>query len=239
LVAALEPALGHQFIQPELLVRALTHRSYVHEAAQPDLQSNERLEFLGDAVVGLIAADLLFARAPAATEGELTTVRAALIRASTLAAFARRLHLGAYLRLGRGHEAASLRDRVWASAFEAVLGALYLDGGLAAARQFVEPLLLAEVEQVLAHGQLKDAKSLLQDLAQTRLGQTPTYRVATALGPAHEPLFAVEVLLGERVLARGEGRSKRQAEQAAAQRALEDPGWLSDEGPIGPAHPAG
>ena len=239
LVAALEPALGHRFTRPDLLVRALTHRSYVHEAATPGLESNERLEFLGDAVIGLIAADLLFARAPASNEGELTTVRAALIRASTLAAFARRLRLGAYLRLGRGHDAASLRDRVWASAFEAVLGALYLDGGLAAARRFVEPLLLAEAEQVLASGRLKDDKSLLQDLAQTQLGQTPTYRVVAAQGPAHEPLFAVEVVLGERVLARGEGRSKRQAEQAAAKRALEDPGWLSGEAAAGPSDATG
>jgi ribonuclease-3 len=225
--AALEAALGHHFARPELLMRALTHRSYVHEAGLPALESNERLEFLGDAVLGFIAADLLFTRAPAADEGALSTVRAALIRASTLATFARRLGLGAHLRLGRGHEVASLRDRVWASTFEAVLGALYLDGGLVAAQRFVAPLLLAEAERALASGQLADDKSLLQHLAQTQLGQTPTYRLAAAEGPAHEPLFAVEVLLGERVLARGTGRSKRQAEQAAARRALEDPGWLT------------
>jgi ribonuclease III len=235
LVVALEPKLQHRFARPDLLVQALTHRSYVHEAAMPGVASNERLEFLGDAVLGLVAADLLYALAPAASEGELTAVRAALIRTSTLAAFARRLELGAHLRLGRGHEASNLRDRVWASAFEAVLGALYLDGGLPAVRQFAEPLLISEAELVRASGEFKDDKSLLQDLAQTRLGMTPTYRVTTTEGPAHEPEFGVEVLLDERVLASGRGRSKRQAEQAAAKRALEDPGWLSGAERSGPA----
>lgn len=216
----------YTFERPDLLLEALTHRSYVNEAQTPGLQSNERLEFLGDAVLGYIAADMLFALAPQASEGELTMARAALIKTSTLADFARRLDLGAHLRLGRGHTAASLRDRVWASTFEAVLGALYLDGGMPAARAFVEPLLLATAREVLAGGQLRDEKSLLQDLAQTRLNITPTYRVVSTEGPGHEPHFAVEVMLGERVLARGEGRNKREAERAAATAALADPGWL-------------
>ncbi len=228
-VAALEPVLLHTFHQPQLLAEALTHRSYVNEAPQPGTQSNERLEFLGDAVLGYLAADMLFTLAPQASEGDLTMARAALIRTSTLATFARGLDLGKHLRLGRGHTPASLRDRVWASTFEAILGALYLDGGIAAVKTFVEPMLLAEAHRVLAGGQLRDDKSLLQDQAQTRLGITPTYRVVSTEGPGHEPHFAVEVVLGERVLAQGEGRNKREAEQAAARAALADPGWLSRE----------
>jgi ribonuclease-3 len=229
-VAVLQEALGHPFADPALLVEALTHRSYVHEFGGPGVASNERLEFLGDAVLALVSADLLFALAPASSEGELTAVRAALVRESTLATFARSVGLGAHLRLGRGEELTGGRDRdlLLASALEAVVGALYLDGGLPAARAFVQPFLLAAARRVLASRQYKDDKSRLQELAQAQLGVTPAYRLVSAEGPSHEPRFAVEVLLGERVAARGEGRSKRQAEQAAAKEALRDPGWRHD-----------
>jgi ribonuclease-3 len=229
-LAALERALGHTFARRQLLLDALTHRSYAYEFAGPGVVSNERLEFLGDAVLALVASDLLFAEYPDADEGALTQYRAALVRASTLARFAEQLDLGARLRLGRGEEATGGRTRelLLASAFEAVVGALYLDGGLPLARGFLEPLLGHEIAQIDRGGgrqQIKDDKSLLQELAQGELGVTPRYQVVGESGPSHERVFTVEVLLGEHVAGRGEGRSKRQAEQDAAHNALADPGW--------------
>lgn len=228
---ALAATLGHDFRRPRLLIDALTHTSYAAEHPAPDVVSNERLEFLGDAVLGLIASDLLYARFPAAPEGELTNLRAALVRASALTDLARRIDLGPYLRLGRGEETTGGRERelLLARAMEAVIGALYLDGGMRAARRFLEPLLGRELEDVLAQREMKDAKSLLQERAQARLGITPTYRVAAEEGPSHARTFVVEALVGEHVIGRGEGRSKRQAEQAAARNALRDEGWAPAE----------
>ncbi|GAC1448329.1 MAG: ribonuclease III [Ktedonobacterales bacterium] len=232
-IMALESVLGYRFTQPQLLVDALTHRSYAYEFAAPGVVSNERLEFLGDAVLALVSADLLYTLAPAAPEGELTAARAALVRASMLATFARRVGLGPHLRLGRGEDATGGRERelLLASAFEAVIGALYRDGGLAAASAVSMPLLRPEAERVFASRRFKDDKSLLQELAQARLGVTPSYRIVSAEGPSHERTFAVEVLLGDRVVASGEGRSKQQAEQSAARHALDDEGWQADVSP--------
>ncbi|HEV2236894.1 MAG TPA: ribonuclease III [Ktedonobacterales bacterium] len=225
---ALRRGIGHTFARPDLLLDALTHRSFVHEFAAPGVVSNERLEFLGDAALALVSADYLYRAAPEATEGDLTAVRAALVRASTLAMLARQLRLGRYLRLGRGEEATGgrQRDLLLASAFEAVLGALFLDGGLAAVRALLEPRLAPLARDLIASGRVKDDKSLLQEQAQAQLGITPTYHVVEATGPSHQPSFAVEVRLGERVVGRGAGRNKRLAEQAAAHEALDDPGWL-------------
>lgn len=227
---ALEARLGHRFKSPQLLLDALTHRSYVFEFAAPNVVSNERLEFLGDAVLELIASDLLYRRFPKAQEGELSNMRAALVRASTLAAFARSVQLGPHLRLGRGEETTGGRDRdlLIASALEAVLGALYLDGGIRAAKSVVEPLLRDELMRITEGKTIKDPKSRLQELAQARLGSTPTYRVVAETGPSHERTFEVEVLIGHFAAAHGSGRSKRQAEQNAAAAALADEGWQSD-----------
>ncbi len=209
-LGALEATLAHTFANRRYLLDALTHRSYAYEFAGPGVVSNERLEFLGDAVIALIASDLLFARYPAADEGTLTQYRAALVRASTLARFADDLHLGAYLRLGRGEDATGGRTRqlLLASAFEAVVGALYLDGKLPVARRFLEPLLAGAIEHISQNGgqrQIKDDKSLLQELAQGELGVTPRYRVVARSGPSHERTFEVEVLLGEVVAAEVRG----------------------------------
>jgi ribonuclease-3 len=229
---ALQCDIGHTFTQPDLLLDALTHRSFVHEFTAPGIVSNERLEFLGDAALALVSADYLYRASPEATEGDLTAVRAALVRASTLATLARQVRLGRYLRLGRGEEVTGgrHRDLLLASAFEAVLGALYLDGGLPVVRSVLEPRLEPLARDLLASGRVKDDKSILQEKAQAQLGVTPTYHVVDTSGPSHQPSFTVEVRLGERALARGKGRSKRQAEQAAAHEALGDPGWTpSDE----------
>lgn len=227
----LEARLGHRFKSRRLLVDALTHRSYAFEYAAPDVVSNERLEFLGDAVLELVSSDLLYRRFPRAQEGELTNMRAALVRASTLAAFARQLQLGPHLRLGRGEETTGGRDRdlLIASAFEAVLGALYLDAGVRAAKALAEPLLRDELSRITEGKAIKDAKSRLQELAQARLGITPSYRVLSESGPSHERTFEVEVLIGQLAAARGVGRNKRQAEQNAAAAALADEGWQDAE----------
>lgn len=223
----LEAALGHTFANRQLLLDALTHRSYAYEFAAPGVVSNERLEFLGDAVLALVSADHLYQQLPEAPEGDLTQLRAALVRASTLAGFARSIPLGPYLRLGRGEEATGGRDRetLIASAFEAVIGALYLDAGIAAAQTYLVPLLRAEALSAVRQRRVKDNKSLLQELAQGQLGVTPRYVVVNQEGPSHQRTFTVEALVGEVVIGRGQGHSKREAEQAAAQSALLDPGW--------------
>ena len=223
----LEAALGHTFANRQLLLDALTHRSYAYEFAAPDVVSNERLEFLGDAVLALVSADQLYQQRPEAQEGDLTQLRAALVRASTLADFARRIPLGPYLRLGRGEESTGGRDRetLVASAFEAVIGALYLDAGLSATQAYLVPLLRAEAASAVSQRRVKDNKSLLQELAQGQLSVTPRYVVVNQDGPSHDRVFTVEALLGEVVIGRGQGHSKREAEQAAAHAALQDPGW--------------
>jgi len=226
-LASLEAALGHTFANRQLLLDALTHRSYAYEFAAPGVVSNERLEFLGDAVLALVSADQLYLQRPESQEGDLTQLRAALVRASTLADFARRIPLGPYLRLGRGEESTGGRDRetLIASAFEAVIGALYLDAGLEVTQAYLIPLLRAEASSAVSQRRVKDDKSLLQELAQGQLGVTPRYVVIHQEGPSHLRIFTVEALVGEVVIGRGQGHSKREAEQAAAHAALQDPGW--------------
>lgn len=220
--------LGHPFARPQLLRDALTHRSYLNETSEQGVVSNERLEFLGDAVAGLISADILFNRFSTSDEGMLTQTRAALVRSTTLAAFAREIDLGTYLRLGRSEEISGGRNRtsVLAGAFEALVGALYEDGGIEEARRFIEPLLSAQLDQLGAQPRVKDDKSLLQELAQGRLGITPRYQIVSQTGPAHERTFVVAVAIGDQLAAQGEGRNKQQAEQSAAHNALRDQGWL-------------
>jgi ribonuclease-3 len=233
-LADLQQKLRYTFRSPELLLDALTHRSYLNEYG-PDISSNERLEFLGDAVLALVSANLVYIARPADSEGILTQLRVALVRASTLADFARQLSLGSYLRLGRSEATLGGRDResVIASAFEAVVGAIYLDGGIEASRAFLDPFLREALARATTQQRIKDDKSLLQELAQGRLGVTPRYRLVSAEGPAHARTFVAEVLLGEHVAARGTGQSKQQAEQAAAHNALADPGW-NDESTASP-----
>lgn len=225
---ALRDTLGYTFHNPELLTEALTHRSFAYEHPTPGASHNERLEFLGDAVLQLVSSALVYRQFPRYDEGQLTELRTTLVRASTLAGLARAVSLGAYLRLGKGEESTGGRDRelLLASAFEALLGAMYLDGGLPKVKRFLEPRLEIEAQKALAQKHIKDSKSLLQEAAQAQLGVTPRYRLVSEDGPSHNRTFVVEALLGERVVARGEGHSKRQAEQEAAHSALEDPGWL-------------
>jgi ribonuclease-3 len=210
-----------------LLRRALTHRSYLNEHPEA-LQDNERLEFLGDAVLDFISGAFLYNRFPEMAEGQLTRLRAALVRTEQLADFAADLGVGEVMRLGRGEAEAGgrARQRLLCATFEAILGALYLDGGLEPVRRFVEPLLAQAAEQVLAAQSDMDAKSLLQEWAQAELGSTPTYRTVETSGPDHAKQFTVEVLIGAETYGSGLGRNKQAAAQAAAEEALRRVGAL-------------
>ena len=214
-----EEHLGHGFARPELLTRALTHPSAATRRDGID-DSYERLEFLGDRVLGLIVADLLMARFPREAEGALALRHAELVRRETLAEVAREIGLDDYLRLAKGEEAAGERQNpaLLANACEAVIGALYLDGGLPVAWAFVERLWAARLEADVRPPQ--DAKTALQEWAQARALGLPKYREVGREGPAHEPYFTLEVAVEGQEPARGEGRSKRLAEQAAAARLL-------------------
>jgi len=218
----LEEALGYQFRNPALLESALTHRSHSHELGHPD-DNYERLEFLGDAFLGFVVAERLYREDDAATEGQLSRRRQLVVRTTTLAPAARQLGLGESARLGRGEQGSGGRTKqsLLADLFEAVLGAIYLDGGVRPARSFVRRHLgpaLTAAGQLRAAGD--DYKTRLQERIQALLRRTPRYRIVATSGPAHDLAFDVEVLLDDRVLGTGSGPSRKQAEQAAAAVAL-------------------
>jgi ribonuclease-3 len=228
-VATLQRRIGISFRDPTLLHRALTHASYLNENPECEWSDNERLEFLGDAVADFVAAEYLFQRFPDWHEGQLTTMRAELVRSETLASFAGQIGLGARLLLGRGEEMAGGRTRpaMLGDAFEAILGALFLDQGMAVVRQFVLPFLRGHLNSHSGGTQLRDAKSRLQEWAQDNFHQTPTYTTVQETGPDHAKQFTVEVTIAGQVRGRGEGSSKQSAEQAAARAALDSAGSAS------------
>jgi len=223
LLSGLEDRLGRHFINRQLLEQALTHSSWVHENVGAPRRDYERLEFLGDAVLGLFVAERLFRDDPAASEGELTRRKQGVVSMPALAAAARRLELGPYLLLGRGEEASGGRERdsLLADAFEAVLGAIHLDGGIRAGRVFVRRCLFSlEGASSGSDSPGRDAKTELQERWQAHSRVTPRYRIVATIGPAHAREFTVEVLAGECVLAIGHGRNRKGAEQNAAASAL-------------------
>jgi len=221
--ASLQKALEIDFRRPALLEQALVHRSYLNEAPELDLESNERMEFLGDAVLGLVISERLYGDYPALSEGHLSQIRALLVRWDTLAEAAERISLGDYLILGRGEEMSGGRTRPsnLAGGLEALIGAAFLDGGITKARKLVLKLLGPELEKVAAGAVAVDSKSQLQHVVQTRWHEIPTYRLISSVGPDHAKTFTVEVVVQSEVLGRGEGRNKKQAELAAARQALD------------------
>jgi len=223
-LALFQQQLKLAFRDQSLLQRALTHRSYLNEHPDKALEDNERLEFLGDAVLDFIAGDWLYNRFPEMHEGRLTRLRAALVRTETLADFGQQCQLGQALCLGRGEEDSGGRHRQanLCRGFEALIGAIYLDLGMDVVRDFVLPFFEAALRVILASDADKDAKSLLQEWSQATLNLTPSYRTVAAAGPDHAKEFTVEVVIGERVYGQGRGRSKQAAAQEAAQAALED-----------------
>lgn len=220
---ALQQTLGISFEDASLLEQALVHISYVNENPGFALSSNERLEFLGDAVLDLIIAEKLHRDFPQFTEGEMTKLRAALVRRDTLARTARAIKLGDYLYLGKGEEVSGGRQKPvnLAGALEAVIAAIFLDRGLPTAKDFTLRLFDARLQTVINQGTGVDYKSELQELIQARKQQTPDYYLIEATGPDHDKRFTVEVRLGESVLGRGSGKSKKAAEIEAARSALE------------------
>jgi ribonuclease-3 len=217
----LERRLRLRFEDPSLLAQALVHRSYLNEATEPGVVSNERLEFLGDAVLGLVVASWLFRRYPELPEGRLTEMRSQIVKSETLATVAARLRLGEHLLLGRGEEATGGRTRTLnqARALEAVIGAAFLDRGFRRTETWLLRLLAGQLETLDAEGP-EDAKSRLQHLAQMLFSTTPRYRIIGTEGPDHDKQFSVEVTVGNRTLGAGRGRSKRIAEREAAEAAL-------------------
>jgi ribonuclease III len=215
--ASLEEKLGYRFRDRSLLEEALTHRTFVNEAGGKD---NQRLEFFGDAVLDFLLSDMLLVRFPSSREGELTRIRAALVDEASLATIAAGLELGSCLRLGRGEEKGGGREKrsLLADAFEALLAALYLDGGIDAARRVVshhfKPLLNSA--EVLAG---RDFKTDLQERARLARGQLPRYQLKEATGPDHDRRFTVQIFLGDQLMGEGAGKSKKEAEQAAARAA--------------------
>ena len=219
----LSATLGYSFRDPLLLQAALIHTSYVNERPGRGLESNERLEFLGDAVLGVVVAHRLYELRPESPEGELTVLRAWLVRQSTLARWARQIGLGPHLQLGRGEARGGGRDRpaLLARGIEAVIGAVYLDGGLEASRTVVLPFVDHEIQAGFSPQRVVDAKSRLQQVTQARFESTPVYNLVDHTGPGHAPVFVVEVKAGPEINARGSGHSKRAAQQSAAHAALQ------------------
>jgi ribonuclease-3 len=219
--------LGLSFNNLDLLIEALTHRSYLNEHREYADSHNERLEFLGDAVLELAVTDFLFKKFPGIAEGELTAYRAALVNTVSLAASAQALGINEYLLLSKGEakDTGRARDVILADAFEAIIGAVYLDSGFASAEAFIAKNLYSKIDDVIAKRSYQDAKSRFQEIAQEKRGTTPSYETLSEIGPDHNKRFTVGVFIGTEEIARGEGQSKQEAEQAAAQAGLDKTGW--------------
>lgn len=211
--------IGYQFKNEKLLIQALTHSSYANEKHMSKLSDNERLEFLGDAVLEIVSSEFLFHNYPKLPEGDLTKMRASMVCEPTLAFCTKELDLGEYLLLGKGEDMTGGRKRksILSDALEAVIGAIYLDGGFASAKEFVHRYILTDIE----HKQLfYDSKTILQEVVQGNYTEELSYRLTGEEGPDHDKRFWVEVMIGDRSIAKGEGHTKKAAEQDAAYHAL-------------------
>ena len=223
----LEAKLGVKFKNKDLLVQAFCHRSYLNENPQFYLQHNERLEFLGDAVLELVVTEDLYLKYPDKPEGELTNWRAALVNAKMLAERAKKLEFNDFLLLSKGEskETGKARQYILANTFESFVGALYIDQGYKPCKEFIAKCLLPCLPNIIEEGLYKDAKSLFQEQAQEIVGITPTYRVIEERGPDHDKNFTIGVFLDDELIAKGDGSSKQEGEEDAAKHALETKGW--------------
>lgn len=223
----LEKKLNLKFKNKDLLFQAFVHRSYLNENPELKVSHNERLEFLGDAVLEQVVTEYLFLNYPKKSEGELTSWRAALVNAKMLAKIAQKLGFNDFLLLSQGEEkeTGKARQYILANTFEAFIGALYLDQGLTAPKEFIEKHLIKELPRIIKAGLFKDAKSLFQEEAQNRVGITPIYKVLEERGPDHAKHFIIGVFLGEDLIAKGEGSAKQEAEEKAAKEGLKTKGW--------------
>lgn len=215
----LEQKIGYKFRDFSLLERAMMHSSYTNERSLPKYQCNERLEFLGDAVLELVSSEFLFKGSPKMPEGELTKTRASMVCEPSLALCARDIDLGNYLLLGKGEEATGgrMRDSVTSDAMEALIGAVYLDGGFTSAKEFIHRFVLTDLEDKKL---FYDSKTILQEMVQAEKLGTITYRLVKTEGPDHNKSFHTEVLIGNKVSGKGVGRTKKASEQQAAYEAI-------------------
>lgn len=223
----LEKKLKINFKNKDLLVQAFVHRSYLNENPALKLNHNERLEFLGDAILEQVVTEYLYLTYPDKSEGELTSWRAALVNAKMLAKAGQEVGLNDFLLLSRGEMKEEGKSRLYilANTFEAFIGALYLDQGINSCKNFLEKNLIKELPVIVENNLFKDSKSHFQEAAQDRLGVTPTYRVLQEWGPDHAKAFVVGVFLGEELIAKGEGSAKQESEEKAAEEALKIKGW--------------
>jgi ribonuclease-3 len=227
-IAAFAEQIHVTFNDPTLLRTAFTHRSYVNEHKGDRVEHNERLEFLGDAVLELVVTRFLFDKYPDKTEGDLTSYRAALVNTNTISEAATRLGMNDCLLLSRGEsrDTGRARQYILANTFESVIGALYLDQGYDAAHDFIAAHIFPLADEVVRRRLWQDSKSHFQEQAQERVSITPSYAILSEEGPDHDKHFTVGAYLGDELVARGDGKSKQEAEQVAAQAALEAKAWL-------------
>lgn len=220
-------AMGVTFENQDLLIQAFTHRSFLNEHRNIKHDHNERLEFLGDAVLELVVTNFLYQSYPSKPEGELTAYRASLVNTTTLSEAAKSLNMNDYLLLSKGEakDTGRARQYILANTFEAFVGALYLDQGYLAAERFITDHLLYRMKEIISKNLWQDAKSFLQEKAQEIQAVTPVYEVMKEVGPDHNKRFTVGVYLGEELVAEGEGHSKQEAEQEAARAGLKKKGW--------------
>lgn len=222
-----EQASSITFKNKELLRRAFTHRSYLNENRDLESSHNERLEFLGDAVLELIVTEYLFEKYPDSTEGDLTAYRASLVNAITLSEVAQKINVNDYLLLSKGEakDTGKARQYILANTIEAIIGAIYLDQGYDIAKYFISKNLFHLIDKIVADQSWIDAKSKFQEKAQEKEGQTPLYKSLKEEGPDHDKKFTIGVYLGNNLIAEGSGMSKQEAEQVAAKKALEVKKW--------------
>ena len=223
----LEKKLNLNFKNKDLLIQAFCHRSYLNENPKFYLSHNERLEFLGDAVLELVVTEYLYKKYPKKSEGELTNWRAALVNAKMLSKIAKGLGFNGFLLLSKGEEREEGKARMYilANTFESIIGAIYLDQGYVVCQGFIEKKLIKELPEILAKKLYKDPKSRFQEEAQERVGITPSYKVLEEWGPEHAKHFLIGIFLKDELVAKGEGSSKQEAEEDAAEDALEIKGW--------------
>jgi ribonuclease-3 len=222
-----EKLTGIEFRDKDLLTQAFTHRSYLNENRNLKGGHNERLEFLGDAVLELVVTHFLYEKYPDKTEGDLTSVRSALVNAQTCAEVAKKLEFNDFLLLSKGEakDTGRARQYILANALESVIGAIYLDQGYEAAKEFILKHLTPMTEKIVDEELWIDAKSKFQEMAQEVVGITPSYKTIKEVGPDHDKKFTVGVFLGESLVSEGDGDSKQDAEQSAARHALKEKGW--------------
>jgi len=222
-----EASIGISFIDKDLIKKAFTHRSYLNENKSLKLEHNERLEFLGDAVLELVVTDFLYKKFPSKNEGELTALRSALVKAETLSTAAEKVGMNSYLLLSKGEskDIGRARQYILANTFESVVGSIYLDQGYEVAGKFIADQLFFQIDGIIENKTFIDSKSKFQEVAQEKTGTTPSYKLVKEVGPDHNKIFTVAVYVGEEEITQGEGSSKQEAEQKAAEAAFVVKGW--------------